>query len=53
MIMFLHFFSQIVSENSVRQVKEEARIQAAVGHHSFIAGAVSRWQTKKRLYIRK
>lgn len=43
--------AQIVSENSVRQVKEEARIQAAVGHHSFIAGAVSRWQTKKRLYI--
>ncbi|XP_064072844.1 serine/threonine-protein kinase S6KL isoform X2 [Vanessa tameamea] len=43
--------AQIVSENAVRQVKEEARIQAAVGHHSFIAGAVSRWQTKKRLYI--
>ncbi|CAH2096047.1 unnamed protein product [Euphydryas editha] len=43
--------AQVVSENSVRQVKEEARIQAAVGHHSFIAGAVSRWQTKKRLYI--
>lgn len=43
--------SQIVSENAVRQVKEEARIQAAVGHHSFIAGSVSRWQTKKRLYI--
>ncbi|CAH2269453.1 jg6495 [Pararge aegeria aegeria] len=42
---------QIVSENAVRQVKEEARIQAAVGHHIFIAGAVSRWQTKKRLYI--
>nr|XP_026499596.1 serine/threonine-protein kinase S6KL [Vanessa tameamea] len=42
---------RIVSENAVRQVKEEARIQAAVGHHSFIAGAVSRWQTKKRLYI--
>ncbi|XP_034832208.1 serine/threonine-protein kinase S6KL-like isoform X1 [Maniola hyperantus] len=43
--------AQIVSENAVRQVKEEARIQAAVGHHIFIAGAVSRWQTKKRLYI--
>ncbi|CAH0715412.1 unnamed protein product, partial [Brenthis ino] len=43
--------SQIVNDNAVRQVKEEARIQAAVGHHSFIAGAVSRWQTKKRLYI--
>ncbi|XP_045772562.1 serine/threonine-protein kinase kin-29-like isoform X2 [Maniola jurtina] len=43
--------AQVVSENAVRQVKEEARIQAAVGHHIFIAGAVSRWQTKKRLYI--
>ncbi|XP_072949339.1 serine/threonine-protein kinase S6KL-like isoform X1 [Epargyreus clarus] len=43
--------SQIVSENAVSQVKEEARIQTACGHHSFIAGAVSRWQTKKRLYI--
>ncbi|XP_053609316.1 serine/threonine-protein kinase S6KL [Plodia interpunctella] len=42
---------QIVSENAIRQVKEEARIQTACGHHSFIAGAVSRWQTKKRLYI--
>lgn len=37
----------------MRQVKEEARIQAACGHHSFIAGAVARWQTKKRLYIGK
>lgn len=44
---------QVVSENAVRQVKEEARIQEACGHHSFIAGAVSRWQTKKRLYIGK
>ncbi|CAG9561775.1 unnamed protein product [Danaus chrysippus] len=43
--------SQVVSDNAVRQVKEEARIQAAVGHHVFIAGSVSRWQTKKRLYI--
>ncbi|XP_041979060.1 serine/threonine-protein kinase S6KL isoform X1 [Aricia agestis] len=43
--------SQVVSENAIRQVKEEARIQAAVGHHTFIAGAVARWQTKKRLYI--
>ncbi|KAJ0176526.1 hypothetical protein K1T71_007705 [Dendrolimus kikuchii] len=43
--------SQIINENAVRQVKEEARIQEACGHHSFIAGAVSRWQTKKRLYI--
>ncbi|KAJ8731256.1 hypothetical protein PYW07_004420 [Mythimna separata] len=43
--------SQIVKESAVRQVKEEARIQAACGHHSFIAGAVARWQTKKRLYI--
>ncbi|KAI8436936.1 hypothetical protein MSG28_010362, partial [Choristoneura fumiferana] len=42
---------QVVSENAVRQVKEEARIQEACGHHSFIAGSVSRWQTKKRLYI--
>ncbi|XP_026736429.1 serine/threonine-protein kinase S6KL isoform X2 [Trichoplusia ni] len=41
----------IVNESAVRQVKEEARIQAACGHHSFIAGAVARWQTKKRLYI--
>ncbi|XP_037294477.1 serine/threonine-protein kinase S6KL isoform X2 [Manduca sexta] len=43
--------AHIVNENAVRQVKEESRIQAACGHHSFIAGAVSRWQTKKRLYI--
>ncbi|KAI5635216.1 protein kinase domain-containing protein [Phthorimaea operculella] len=43
--------SQIISEGAVRQVKEEARIQSAVGHHPFIAGAVARWQTKKRLYI--
>ncbi|XP_013194881.2 serine/threonine-protein kinase S6KL [Amyelois transitella] len=43
--------AQIVNENAIRQVKEEARIQTACGHHSFIAGAVSRWQTKKRLYI--
>ncbi|CAB3220677.1 unnamed protein product [Arctia plantaginis] len=43
--------SQIVKESAVRQVKEEARIQTACGHHSFIAGAVARWQTKKRLYI--
>ncbi|XP_063364432.1 serine/threonine-protein kinase S6KL isoform X2 [Cydia amplana] len=43
--------SQVLGDNAVRQVKEEARIQSACGHHSFIAGAVSRWQTKKRLYI--
>ncbi|KAL0883017.1 hypothetical protein ABMA27_016501 [Loxostege sticticalis] len=43
--------AQIVNENAVRQVKEEARIQTICGHHSFIARAVSRWQTKKRLYI--
>ncbi|KAM3965387.1 ribosomal protein S6 kinase like isoform 1-T1 [Aphomia sociella] len=43
--------AQIVNQNAIRQVKEEARIQTACGHHSFIAGAVSRWQTKKRLYI--
>nr|XP_032517285.1 serine/threonine-protein kinase S6KL [Danaus plexippus plexippus] len=43
--------SQVVNDNAVRQVKEEARIQEAVGHHVFIAGSVSRWQTKKRLYI--
>ncbi|GBP50214.1 hypothetical protein EVAR_97216_1 [Eumeta japonica] len=43
--------SQVIGENAVRQVKEEARIQEACGHHSFIVGAVSKWQTKKRLYI--
>ncbi|XP_063536589.1 serine/threonine-protein kinase S6KL [Cydia strobilella] len=43
--------AQVLGDNAVRQVKEEARIQSACGHHSFIAGAVSRWQTKKRLYI--
>ncbi|CAG5045010.1 unnamed protein product [Parnassius apollo] len=43
--------SKIVSESAVNQVKAEARIQSACGHHPFIAGAVSRWQTKKTLYI--
>ncbi|XP_026327706.1 serine/threonine-protein kinase S6KL [Hyposmocoma kahamanoa] len=43
--------SQIIAESAVRQVKDEARIQSACGHHSFIAGAIARWQTKKRLYI--
>lgn len=43
--------AKIVNENAVRQVKEEAKIQTACGHHSFIVGAVSRWQTKKRIYI--
>ncbi|CAK1551204.1 unnamed protein product [Leptosia nina] len=43
--------AQLVHERAVVQVKEEAKIQAIVGHHTFIAGAVSRWQTKKRLYI--
>ncbi|VVC97551.1 unnamed protein product [Leptidea sinapis] len=31
--------AQIVSENAIGQVKEEARIQSAIGHHIFIAGA--------------
>lgn len=44
---------QVVAERAVGQVKEEARIQAACGHHCFIANAVSRWQTKKTLYIGK
>lgn len=44
---------QIIAESAVRQVKDEARIQSACGHHSFIAGAIARWQTKKRLYIGK
>ncbi|CAH0398265.1 unnamed protein product [Chilo suppressalis] len=43
--------AQVVHENAVRQVKEEAKIQTVCGHHSFIARAISRWQTKKRLYI--
>ncbi|XP_045484047.1 serine/threonine-protein kinase S6KL isoform X1 [Pieris rapae] len=43
--------SQLVHDRAVCQVKEEAKIQSVVGHHQFIAGAVSRWQTKKRLYI--
>ncbi|CAH2048688.1 unnamed protein product, partial [Iphiclides podalirius] len=43
--------SQVVSEKAVEQVKEEARIQSACGHHIFIAGAVLRWQTKETLYI--
>ncbi|XP_038210119.1 serine/threonine-protein kinase S6KL [Zerene cesonia] len=43
--------SQLVHERAVGQVKEETRIQTVVGHHSFIAGAVAHWQTKKRLYI--
>lgn len=43
--------AKIVNENAVRQVKEEAKIQTACGHHSFIVGAASRWQTKKRIYI--
>lgn len=43
--------SKVISECAVRQVKEEVKIQEACGHHSFIVGAVSRWQTKKRLYI--
>ncbi|KAL4716710.1 hypothetical protein ACJJTC_004829, partial [Scirpophaga incertulas] len=43
--------AQIVHENAVRQVKEEARIQTICGHHTFIVKAISRWQTKKRLYI--
>lgn len=50
-LIYLHF--QIVNENAVRQVKEEAKIQTACGHHSYIVGAVSRWQTKKRIYIGK
>ncbi|XP_068633589.1 serine/threonine-protein kinase S6KL isoform X2 [Battus philenor] len=43
--------SQVVAERAVNQVKAEASIQSACGHHSFIVGAVSRWQTKKTLYI--
>ncbi|XP_047503633.1 serine/threonine-protein kinase S6KL isoform X2 [Pieris napi] len=43
--------SQLVHDRAVCQVKEEAKIQSVVGHHQFIAEAVSRWQTKKRLYI--
>ncbi|XP_014367357.2 serine/threonine-protein kinase S6KL [Papilio machaon] len=43
--------SKVVTERAVSQVKEEARIQSACGHHCFIANAISRWQTKKTLYI--
>ncbi|XP_048478781.1 serine/threonine-protein kinase S6KL isoform X2 [Plutella xylostella] len=43
--------SQIISENAVRQVKQESHIQQVCGHHPALVAAAARWQTKKRLYI--
>lgn len=43
--------SQIVNDNSVKQVKEEVQIQKACGHHQFIVKCLLNWQSKRHLYI--
>lgn len=42
---------KIVASNSVKQVKDEVKIQQLVGHHSFIVNCPFFWQSKKKLYI--
>lgn len=44
---------QIIEENSVQQIKDEADIQKLCGHHSFIVQQVDSWQNRRNLHIRK
>ncbi|XP_076270437.1 ribosomal protein S6 kinase like isoform X2 [Rhynchophorus ferrugineus] len=42
---------KILTENSVKQVKEEVQIQKICGHHPFIVNCVLNWQSRKQLFI--
>uniref|UniRef100_A0A146L0T9 Putative serine/threonine-protein kinase F31E3.2 n=1 Tax=Lygus hesperus TaxID=30085 RepID=A0A146L0T9_LYGHE len=43
--------SKIISDNAVRQAKEEVEIGRMVGHHSFIIDPPAYWQNRRHLYI--
>lgn len=47
------FVFQIISENSVQQIKDEADIQKLCGHHPFIVQQIDLWQNRHNLHIRE
>lgn len=50
---FICCFKQLLEEDSVNQVKEEALIQSSCGHHPFIAKCHGYWQSRHSLFIGK
>lgn len=50
---FICCFKQLIEEDSVNQVKEEALIQSSCGHHPFIAKCHGYWQSSHSLFIGK
>ncbi|XP_023316892.1 serine/threonine-protein kinase S6KL isoform X4 [Trichogramma pretiosum] len=43
--------AKIVSEDAIKQAKQESSILQAVGHHNFIVNSPDRWQGRKALFI--
>ena len=44
---------QIISENSLQQIKDEVDIQKLCGHHPFIVKQIDLWQNRYNLHIRE
>ncbi|KAH8287097.1 hypothetical protein KR054_002504 [Drosophila jambulina] len=42
---------QLIEDNSVRQIKDEADIQKVCGHHPFIVKQIDLWQNRHNLHI--
>lgn len=43
-------FVQIILDNCVDQIKDEAVIQQAISHHTFIVTSQEHWQNKGTIY---
>ncbi|XP_046390767.1 serine/threonine-protein kinase S6KL [Ischnura elegans] len=43
--------AQIITDNAIKQVKDEVMIQSMCGHHPFIVDCPFFWQSKKQLFI--
>ncbi|KAH8345225.1 hypothetical protein KR059_010843 [Drosophila kikkawai] len=51
LIITLYCMLQLIEDNSVRQIKDEADIQKVCGHHPFIVKQIDLWQNRHNLHI--
>lgn len=45
-------FVQIIKDNAIVQLKNEADIQTVCGHNKFIVELIAFWQSRREIYLR-
>lgn len=45
-------FPQIIKDNAIVQLKNEADIQTVCGHNTFIVELIAFWQSRREIYLR-